>query len=384
MDAIRVLLLGKTDEIRNKIEEIFYQVDYIMLTGKVATEQDAMMVLANNMIDVLLIDSDLEDDSYDIADRISSEYVEPAIIILENTLLEENIHKAFLIGVRDVLTKPLNPSELMDSIYKANEQIKKRTSLRKESNGKISKKPGRGKIITVYSTKGGAGKTFIAANLAVALAKNKEKKVVLVDLDLDFGNAGLALNVNPKFTILDIVDDIRNIDYEFIESYLTLTTYGIWVLPSGSRLMANEFINMDHIEIILKTLQNAFDYIIVDMPGRIEDIGNPGIILADNLLMVATPDISSIKNVKASLGILSERNYPKTKIKIVINRAGGKEIRNRDIETTLNYSVYAQVKADWKRAASTMNIGVPFILKYPYSTLSKNFKYLAKKIVNPS
>ncbi|MDF2473658.1 MAG: pilus assembly protein CpaE [Anaerocolumna sp.] len=384
MDNIKVLLLGKTGEIRSKIEEMFYSVDYIMLTGTVATEQEAMEILSGNMIDVILIDSNIEEDIYDIADRISSEYAEAAIIILEDSLLEENMHKAFLTGVKDILIKPMNPSVLFDSIYKANEQMKKKIVMRRENSAKNSKKPGRGKVITVYSAKGGAGKTFIAANLAVALAKSKNKRVVLVDLDLDYGNAALAFNIIPRFTILDIVDDIRNIDHEFIESYLTLTPSGIWVLPSGAKLMTNEFINMNHIEIILKTLQNAFDYIIVDMPGRTQDMENPAFILADYLFMVVTPEIAAIRNVKASLGILSERNYPKSKIKIILNRAGGNEIRNRDIETTLNYSVYAHVNADSKRVASTMNVGIPFVQKYPHSTLSKNFNYLAKKIVNPS
>ncbi len=133
-------------------------------------------------------------------------------------------------------------------------------------------------------------------NLAASLAKNQEKRVVLVDLDLDFGNAALALNLYPKFTISDIVDDIRHIDSDLIESYLVPHESGIKVLPANLQQQMNEFINADHIRIIIEALRESFDYIIIDMPARFFETIMPALALADHLLVITTPEISSVRD----------------------------------------------------------------------------------------
>ena len=171
-----------------------------------------------------------------------------------------------------------------------------------------------GQVYTVFSTKGGVGKTFVSINLAASLAKNTEKRVVLVDLDLDFGNAALALNLYPKFTITDVIDDIRHMDSDLIESYLIPHASGIKVLPANLQPAMNDFINAEHIHVILESLRESFDYVVVDMPGRfVETImpalgfgrstashHHPGTLLCSQHQSVAGhlegPQFSAIKN----------------------------------------------------------------------------------------
>lgn len=382
MDIIKILLLTKASEIRSEIEEMLFNVEYISLSGVAETEQDALQLLENNLIDVILIDSDLEDEGYAITDKLSTLNSELAIIILEDKLREEAMHQAFFAGAKDVLIMPISPAHLVDSIYKAHQHMKKRSNIHKDVKAK--RKSTRGLVYTVFSTKGGVGKTFIATNLAVSLAKNKEKRVVIVDLDLDFGNVALALNVMPRFTISDIIDDIRNIDQYYIDSFLTQNESGVWVLPANMKPMMSEFINAEHIDFILRTLQNSFDYIVIDMPGRFNETINPAFAIADHLLLVVTPEVSSVRNVKAALITLNELNYPKSKIKLILNRVAGNEINIKDIETTLNYDVFAPLSADYKHVISTMNVGVPFVLKNPYSKLSKNLNRMVRKLVSPA
>jgi len=120
------------------------------------------------------------------------------------------------------------------------------------------------------------------------LAKTPDKRVCLVDLDLDFGNVALALNIVPRYTILDIVDEIRNIDQDLIESYLVPHESGIKVLPANAKPQINEFVNAEHIERILRALQGNFDYVVVDMPARFYEPVNPAFQFADALFMVTT------------------------------------------------------------------------------------------------
>jgi pilus assembly protein CpaE len=250
---------------------------------------------------------------------------------------------------------------------------------------KSRKKSKLGQVITVFSTKGGVGRTFIATNLAIVLARrNKEERAVLVDLDLENGNIALALNILPRYTVSDIVDDIRNINQEDIESYLTPHESGLWVLPANSHPMMNEFINSEHVDIIIRILQNTFDYVIIDMPGRFCETVNPAISSADYLLMIVTPEISAIRNIKAALISLNQLNYPKSKIKLVLNKAERNEIKFKDIASILNYNIFAMLTADHRRAVSTMNMGIPFVVKNPHSGLSKDINNMVKKMFSPS
>jgi pilus assembly protein CpaE len=385
MDIIKVVLLEQAGEERNQIEEMLLSVEYILLIKIIETAKEIYEVLENNNIDVVLLGSGVEGDGYAISEKLSAEYPELAMIILEDQLQEETMHKAFFAGAKDVLIHPISPAHLIDSIYKSNQLTKKKILIHKDTSVKTKKQSNRGQVFTVFSTKGGVGKTFIATNLALTLAKNnKEKRVVLVDLDLDFGNIALALNILPRFTLSDIVDDIRNIDQDYIESYLTPYEAGIWVLPANIHPMNSEFINAQHMDKILRTLQNAFDYIVIDMPGRFHETINPAFAIADHLLMVVTPEISTIRNIKAALVTLNELNYPKSKIKIILNKANGHEIKNKDIETTLNFNLFATLIDDYRRVISTMNTGIPFVIKNPYSMLTKDFNKMVRKLVDPS
>jgi pilus assembly protein CpaE len=259
--------------------------------------------------------------------------------------------------------------------------MQKKQVLHGEKTTAAKNKSSLGQVIAIFGTKGGVGRTFVSANLAVALFKATNKRVVLVDLDLDFGDAALALNIVPQYTISDIVDDIRNIDSDMIESYLIPHESGIKVLAANSKPRITEFINAEHIDIILRTLQNAFDYIIVDMPARFYEPVNPAFNAADNLIMITTPEISTVRNIKSSLMTLNDLNYSKLKIKILLNKADNKlEIKQKDIENTLKSSVYASIDADYKLVPSSLNQGVPIVMKYPKSSVSKGFMSLADKL----
>lgn len=383
MDKIKVLVLDVVSEERNKVAQMLLNVEYITVIGEVESSTEAVELIENNNIDVVLVGSAVEDDGYAVSEKLSSEYPELAIVIMDEKLQEETMHKAIFSGAKDVLIRPIVPARLVDSIYKANQHMKTKVLVHKESVPKTRRRASAGQVYTVFSTKGGVGRTFIAINLAVALAKTTGKRVVLVDLDLDFGNAALALNIVPKFTIADIVDDIRNIDQDFIESYLIPHESGIKVLPANAQPMMNEFINAGDIDVILKTLQNAFDYVVVDMPGGFSETVNPAFAVADKLLIVTTPEVASVRNVKAALITLGELNYPKSKIKVILNKvAKGDRIKLKDVETTLNQDVLAALRADYKEVISSLNLGIPFVIKNSSRPLTKDFVTLVKKLVD--
>ncbi len=381
MDKIKVLLIEKSSEDRNLISETLSKVDYMTLVGEAENPEEANYFINDNYPNVIIIGTNLDLDRHTFAQSISTEFPDIAVIMIENELKEDTMYKAIFAGAKDVIISPFTSSKLVDSIYRVAELVKEKNLVHRDAPVKQRRRASRGHVITVFSTKGGVGKTFISTNLAVSLAKDSEKRVCLVDLDLDFGNTVLALNMVPKFTILDIVDDIRNIDQDIIESYLIPHESGIKVLPANPRPQINEFINSEHIEIILRALQGAFDYIVVDMPARFYEPVNPAFQVADILLMITTPEISAVRNIKASIQTLHELNFPKSKIKVVLNKADSSgQIKSKDVESTLNQSLYSVIEADYKQAMLSLNSGIPVTVSKPKSPISKAFGILANKI----
>lgn len=382
MQKIKVLMVEIENEDRDLVSNTLFKVDYITLIGETDDLEEVNYMIEEYSPDVVLLGVNLKFDRYSLAKSISQEYLDIAVIMIESELKEDTMYKAILAGAKDIIITPFTSAKLIDSIYRSYQLVKEKNVGHRNDRVVTSRKEtGRGKVITVFSTKGGVGKTFISTNLAISLAKNTDKRVCLVDLDLDFGNIVLALNIIPRFSILDIVDDIRNMDQDLLESYLIPHESGIKVLPANARPQVNEFINAEYIEIILRTLQETFDYIVVDMPARFYEPVNPAFQVADILLMVTTPEISTLRNVKSSILTLYGLNFPKSKIKVILNRSDRSGlIKAKDVERTLGQSLYSTIDEDHKLVTLSLNNGNPVISYEPKASISKSIVNLSKKI----
>ncbi len=382
VNKMKLLLLADSETERLEITEMLKNIDYIHLAGDSIDENKTWESLERATVDILLMGSSFNGSRYAFAEKVSNQFPHTSIIMVETELLEETMHNALFAGAKDVLVKPIDPEKLMNAIYRIHQLQERNVVTKSETPQKKIRKRELGQVYTVFSTKGGVGKTFVSINLAASLAKNPEKRVVLVDLDLDFGNAALALNLYPKFTITDVIDDIRHMDSDLIESYLIPHESGIKVLPANLQPNMNDFINAEHIHVILEALRESFDYIIVDMPGRFVETIMPALALADQLLVITTPELSAVRNIKVLLVTLKDLNFPQSKIRIVLNKEDLRgEIKKNDVETTLNKKVDASIGLDYHRVLSSLNRGVPLVYEYPKNTLSKNFEKMCSKFI---
>lgn len=381
MDRIKALIVNEDIEERSSVIDTFSNVEYITVEGEAESSEEALELLESVNPDVILIGAYIPGDGYKLAEKIFKTYPEKAIIIIERELREETMRKAIFAGARDVLIYPFTPSKLVDSVYRCFQLEQKKQLIQRDTVLRPRRKARQGQVVTVFSTKGGVGKTFVSANLAVALAQQTKEKVVLLDLDLDFGNAALALNIIPRYTIADIINEIRNLDQDLIESYLIPHRSGIKVLPANAQPQMSEFISAEHIEIIIKVLQTAFDYVVIDMPARFSNPVDPAFRAADILCLITTPEVSTVRNIKATLNALNDLNFPKNKIKLVLNREDARtEIKPKDVETTLNSTLYGIIPADYRLVNSSLNKGIPVVLLYPRAKVSRSFLDLATKI----
>jgi len=234
----------------------------------------------------------------------------------------------------------------------------------------------RGKLITVFSAKGGCGKTTLATNLAAALADRGRREVCLVDLDLAFGDVAIALQLYPAHTIADAVPIANNLDASAVSSLLTQHSPGLTTLVAPIEPGTAESIPAALVATVLELLKRQFDYVIVDTPPAFDDHVLAAFDQSDLVALLATLDIPALKNLKLTLETLDLLNYPRDRWRLVLNRADSKVgLALGEVEKTLKAPIAAQIPSS-RDVPASINRGVPIVLddpKHPVSAAIKSF-----------
>jgi pilus assembly protein CpaE len=380
LEMIKVLIVSDQQGERENIVDALSNVDYISLIDGAGTAEQALEILEQRHVDVVLVEAYIAGNGYKLTEKITELFPGVAVIIIERELREETMRAALFSGAKDVLLLPFTPSSLVNVIYRIHQAEKKKLDLQK-GKPMAHRQARRGVLITVFGTKGGIGKTFVAINLAVALSQQNDNSVALVDLDLDFGNAALAMNIIPRFTISDVVSEISHLDQDLLESYLIPHGSGIKLLAADAEPQVNEFVTAEHVSLILKTLQSTYDYVVVDMPARFYEPVDPALQEADLLLLLATPEVVTLRNIKSCLNTLAHFKYPMAKIKLLLNKVDSRDdIKIRDVEATLNNRIFAVLQEEHRLVCSSMNQGIPVVSLYPRSKISRGLNDLALRI----
>jgi pilus assembly protein CpaE len=234
-----------------------------------------------------------------------------------------------------------------------------------------------GKLITVFSAKGGVGKTTISTNLAAALADGGRQKVCIVDLDLAFGDVSIVMQLFPVHTIADAVGFDRKLDPAAVEALLTEHSPGLKVLAAPVQPEAKDRINGEMVAQILRVLKTQFDYVVVDTPPAFDDVVLQSFDESNLLLLIGTLDVPALKSLKISAETLSLLNHPREKWRLVLNRADMKVgLTPAEVEKTLNLPIHSSIPQSNDVPAS-INQGKPIVLESPRHQVSQVIKRLA-------
>jgi pilus assembly protein CpaE len=239
----------------------------------------------------------------------------------------------------------------------------------------------RGRIITVFSAKGGCGKTTLATNMAAALADKGRREVCLVDLDLAFGDVAIALQLFPAHTIADAVPLGEYVDFGAVQALLTPHSPGLTTLVAPVEPGSGEGIPASLVSRILQVLRDHFDYVIVDTPPAFDDHVLSAFDLSDVVALIATLDIPALKNLKLTLETMDLLNYPRDRWRVVINRADSKVgLAIGEVEKSLRTAISAQLPSS-RDVPAAINRGVPIVLDDPRHPVSVAIKAFAENYV---
>ncbi len=322
-------------------------------------------------------------DPYNLASLAAVLQPRPEVgaVLVAEELSTDVFQQAIRSGVKDVLAAPVDTAQLQEACRRVADSV---SSLGRVVPGVISEEEEGegGRVITVFSTKGGAGKSVVATNLAVALAQRTEETVVLVDCDLQFGDVAVMLKLAPQHTIVDAVNSIDRLDAGFLSNLLVdHPPSGLKVLPAPLEPAYADQISADHVRHIIAGLRSVAKYVIVDTPSYFDDKVLTLIEDSDEILLVAGMDIPNIKNVKIGLQTMRMLDTPNSKIHLVLNRANTKvRLDVSEVERTLQIKAETQLPSDIV-VPQSINKSTPVVLDAPRSSIAKAFEQLADRYI---
>ncbi len=298
------------------------------------------------------------------------EYTRAPVILLCSGECSGILAEALDAEVADVIPLPQLTENIVFSIRKAC-QAEKRSANASSHMGKVA---------TVFSPKGGIGKTVVSTNLAATFAKYHKNRVLLLDLDLQFGDAAIMLGIEPEKTIYDLVVAPGELDTEKLAGYTTAHPCGLDVLPAPIRPEDAELVTEGKLARLLEVARASYDTIIVDTSPFFHGPMLATLDRTDVLLLLCGLDIPTIKNVRLGLQTLELLSYPSERIRVILNRANTNVgLKRSEVEDTLRTKVHVELPSD-RAVPMAVNRGKPVALAEPGCEFSKAIRELADSI----
>ncbi|MFA4028257.1 MAG: hypothetical protein GDYSWBUE_000118 [Candidatus Fervidibacterota bacterium] len=370
-----VIVADSLTESRENIKALLRTDPTIEVVGEARDGDEALQLVRSLNPDVLVIDANIAGaDIVEVTERVSPNVGVVVISLHDDKALLRQLMRA---GASDFLLKPVGREELIDAVRAAAMRVQKYRAM---AAGAPEARAGQ--VIAVYSPKGGSGKTVISCNLAVALAKHHAGPVCLVDLNLQYGNVDMVLNLTPQHTIASLAQREGELDLEVLEKHLTIhEDSGLRVLVAPSTPQYAETVTVYLVEQVLSLLRKGFDYIIVDLPTVLEDYSMVALDTAEYIILVTELDVLAIHNTRIALEILRQLYSPE-RIKVVLNRSNSQvQITPERVEEVLGCSLLARIPSDGRLVVSSVNNGTPFVLTHPNAEISRAIVQLAYSIM---
>ena len=271
-------------------------------------------------------------------------------------------------GANDFLNKPVKEIDLRA----AAEKVFKLKSTQREGRGDG------GKIISVFSNKGGNGITTIAANLSDAIVRYHNKKTVIVDLVLSHGDLSMFFNVSPSYSIMDLAKNSAKADYDFLHSLLVKHSSGVYILAEPPMIEDAEEITAPMVRDVLFALRSMFDVIIVDTAHQFDERTLTALEMSDTILLVTLLNIPSLKNTMKCLDLFERLGMRDERVRLVISRyLASDEIPKEKIEGILKMAVYSTIPNDYPTVISSVNRGKLLREIAPEKEVTRSFRHLA-------
>jgi pilus assembly protein CpaE len=337
-------------------------------------------------------------------------------VVVASSVSAEVMREAMRAGVRDVLASGHDESELREAVKRAGPAVAAESAsatpvteasvvaesspapsvaeaapqieepftsgASTEVSSGADRPRGSGKVITVFSSKGGSGKSLLACNLAILLAKATSRRTALVDLDLGSGDLAIMFQVMPSWTFHDVAENLGRLDVEALEGYMTKHSSGVDLLPAPPEPALAEAVTGEVVTKVLSLLRTSHPYVVVDTPPAFTDHVLNALDETDEVVLVTAMDVPGIRSLKIALHTLEQLGWSRERIQLVLNRTDEKVgLRVRDVEKSLGTRIDVGVPSS-RDVPLSINEGRPIAAARGSSRVLESLEQLAEAVMS--
>jgi len=354
------------------------------LVGIFAPSENLVTQIQNAEISLLLIDYETGEQSIlDVIDDIVAEFPDVSIIALlpgNDPLIAQQVTLA---GARAFLPRPFTEMNLLSTMRRVVQLHKMHTSKGGTKTAR-SRRERRERIgtITVFSSRGGAGCSTVATNLAIALRKKTGSNVLLMGGNLFFGHLEVMLNIKTNKSLADLIPHAGQLDETLINNVVVRHSSGIDVLVEPADIQVAQGIRPEELYKVVQELQHVYDYVVIDGGNSLTENTITLMDIADRILFLTTPELGALRNMSKFIELTRTLSYGPEKVHYILNRAGIRGgVSGGEIENILNKNLFAEIPDDHPQALMSLNRGIPMVLNHPRSPMSKAVKKIVDQMV---
>lgn len=301
--------------------------------------------------------------------RLAAESPKTALISVAHNASPDLLLQSLRAGAREFLQLPISGQDLKTVLDRVAEFC--------ASQVEVPKKKGR--MIAVFSSKGGCGTSFLATNLAASI----NARTALVDLNLQAGDLPLFLGLDPKYSFADMAENRARLDDSLITSFLTPYSSSLSLLAAPKEADSADEIEPEHVFEVLQRLRESCDYLVLDPQHTFDSITLAALDQADEIVLVLTLDIPAIRSTQRALEIFDRLGYPRKKVRIVVNRWSKQiDLDLRQVEKFLGEPVIGFIPSDYQTAVTSINLGQPLVLSEPNSKIAVEIKRITRSLTS--
>jgi pilus assembly protein CpaE len=382
---IKILIIDDIPETCDYLSKLLHFERDIQVIGTANSGEQGLAKARELQPDIALIDINMPGmDGIQTTEKILGQISGTQVIIMSVQGEQDYLRRAMLAGASDFLVKPFSGDELANSIRHVVQRRPRAVAqapAERPAEGEKDRTPGR--LIAVFSPKGGVGCSMLVINLAVALKlEQPELRVAIMDGSLLFGDIGVMMDLRPEKTVNDLVVRFEQLDADLLADVMVAHSSGVKVLQAPQQPQQAELITPDHVRAILTLLRKNFDYVFIDTWSSFQERVLTILDMADRIVLLTTLEMPAIKNVRLFLDVAELLQYPRGKILLSANYADARTgIPVREVSRNLRFDISATIGTDSQAVTNSINRGVPLVLADGNNQVSKDIKALLRQIV---